>query len=159
MGPPSSKRGPARRAQSRLVCGLSIVVVWSMALRLASQTLSPYGISISPVVKEQMSPRLRDLCDHSSESSALGLLRRYQMLRGCPRRISHRKQTPAHRYVVLQPISLPDGRERRLGHRRALYHPDSNAFETSAPELVTCSEQRPRAPFSLRPEYGRMGQY
>jgi hypothetical protein len=67
MGPPSSQRGPARRAQSRLVCGLSIVVVWSLALRLASQTLSPHGISISPLVKEQMSPRLRDLCDHSSD--------------------------------------------------------------------------------------------
>ena len=67
MSPPSSKRGPARRAQSRLVCGLSIVVVWSLALRLASQTLSPHGISISPVVKEQMSSRLRDLCDHSSD--------------------------------------------------------------------------------------------
>ena len=67
MGPPSSQRGTSRRAQSRLVWGMRIVVVGSLGLRLASQTLSPYGISISPVVKKQMSPRLRDLCDHSSD--------------------------------------------------------------------------------------------
>ncbi len=62
-------------------------LVGSCAVRLALRAFSPHDVRIPSVVKEQMSPRLRDLCDHSSQSSALGLLRRTVRIRA-PSRVS-----------------------------------------------------------------------
>ena len=48
------------------------------------QSSSTNDVGVVSVIKEQMSLRLRDLSDDSGqESSAFGLLRGNQMLRGC----------------------------------------------------------------------------
>ena len=64
--PPTSKRGSAGGTQGRLLGGRGTGLVGSRALRLALRAFSPHDVRIPSIVKEQMSPGLRDLCDHSS---------------------------------------------------------------------------------------------
>ncbi len=66
MGPSASKGSLALRAQSWLVWARSKALVQSLSLRLALSTFSSHDVGIVAVVKNQMSPRLWDLRDHSS---------------------------------------------------------------------------------------------
>ncbi len=66
MGPSASKGSLALRAQSWLVWVRSKALVQSLSLRLALSTPSSHDVGVVAIVKNQMSPRLWDLRDHSS---------------------------------------------------------------------------------------------